>query len=244
MVQLSRRRKGVEAMNKKMKAISIGMVMVLLTLMSAACAKKESGGGAEAGGKNVKLDFVWFADGNEGAIMKDIIKDYEAKNTNVKVNMIEVPYKDLSTKLKTMIAGGEPPALARISTTELGGFAKQAVDLSESNGGLDKYTGQFIDSLKPFYVVNNKAVAAPMDVTANGLIYNKTLFDKAGVKVPSSPDNVWTWDEFSAALKQVMEKGGAKYGRVGLYAATVVDDFVPIRRQPHEPGWSKSHNQQ
>ena len=54
--------------------------------------------------------------------------------------------------------------------------------------------------------MDNKLVAAPMDVTANGLIYNKTLFDKAGVKVPTSPDEVWTWDEYIAALKQVMDK--------------------------------------
>ncbi|GAA4863662.1 sugar ABC transporter substrate-binding protein [Paenibacillus vulneris] len=205
-------------MNKIMKAVSITMVLVLMTLMVAACSKKEPGDAGKAAGakKNVKLDFVWFSDGNEGEIMKGIIKDYEAKNTNIKINMIEVPFKDLNTKLKTMIAGGQPPALARV-TTDLGAFANQAVDLSQNSGGLDSFTGQFLDSLKPFYVVNGKAVAAPMDVTANGLIYNKTLFDKAGVKVPTSPDNVWTWDEFSAALKQVMDKGGAKYGLVWDY---------------------------
>jgi alpha-1,4-digalacturonate transport system substrate-binding protein len=204
------KKEGEETMQKVLKTVSIAMILALVTLMAVACGNNQSGKGTSAGGgNNVTLDFVWFSDGNEGEIMKGIIKDYEAKNTNVKVNMIEVPYKDLSTKLKTMISGGQPPALARISTTELGGFANQAVELSESNGGLDKYTAQFVDSLKPFYVVNNKAVAAPMDVTANGLIYNKTLFDKAGVKVPTSPDQVWTWDEFSAALKQVMEKGGA-----------------------------------
>ncbi|SDE38149.1 alpha-1,4-digalacturonate transport system substrate-binding protein [Paenibacillus sp. UNCCL117] len=208
-------------MRKAWKTASIATLLVLVLFMSA-CGNKQSGAGTAAGGpNNATLDFVWFSDGNEGEIMKSIIKDYEAKHTNIKVNMIEVPYKDLSTKLKTMISGGKPPALARISTSELGGFANQAVELSESNGGLDKFTAQFVDSLKPFYVVNNKAVAAPMDVTANGLIYNKTLFDKAGVKVPSSPDEVWTWDEFSAALKQVMEKGGAKYG--------LVWDFTPQR---------------
>ncbi|CAG7644293.1 hypothetical protein PAESOLCIP111_04655 [Paenibacillus solanacearum] len=201
-------------MKKATKIVSIAMVLVLMALMSIACAKKEPGTGAAGGQKNVTLDFVWFSDGNEGDIMKGIIKEYEAKNANVKVNMIEVPYKDLSTKLKTMISGGKPPALARISTTELGAFANQAVDLGASNGGVETYTAQFIDSLKPYYVVNNKAIAAPMDVTANGLLYNKTLFDKAGVKVPTSPDAVWTWDEFSAAMKQVMEKGGAKYGLV------------------------------
>jgi alpha-1,4-digalacturonate transport system substrate-binding protein len=205
---------------KNLKLLSLMLLAVLLVLSSAACGKKDAG--TQAGGnKTASLDFVWFSDGNEGDVMKSIIKDYESKNPNVKINLIEIAYKDLSTKLKTMISGGKPPALARISTTEIGSFANQALDLSPYVGGVDKYTQQFIDSIKPYYVVNNKIIAAPMDVTANGLIYNKTLFDKAGVKVPTSPDNVWTWDEFEAALKQVMEKGGAKYG--------LVWDFTPHR---------------
>lgn len=210
-------------MKKNFKIVSILMVFVLLALMSMACAKKDDAGsaGGAANGKSVTLDFVWFSDGKEGEIMKGIIKDYEAKNPNVKINLIEIAYKDLATKLKTMITGGQPPALARISTTEIGAFSKQALDLSTYVGGADKFTEQFIDSIKPYYVVDKKVVAAPMDVTANGLIYNKTLFDKAGVKVPTSPDQVWTWDEFQAALKQVMEKGGAKYG--------LVWDFTPHR---------------
>lgn len=209
-------------MKKGFKWVSFALVLALFATMVAACSTKESGTkDTAATKKNVSLDFVWFSDGAEGDVMKGIVKDYEAKNPNVKINLIEVAYKDLSTKLKTMISGGKPPALARISTTEIGSFSNSAVDLAEKLGGVDAFTSQFIDSLKPYYVVNNKVIAAPMDVTANGLIYNKTLFNKAGVKVPTSPDNVWTWDEFNAALKQVMQKGGAKYG--------LVWDFTPHR---------------
>lgn len=53
-----------------------------------------------------------------------------------------------------------------------------------------------------------------MNLTVNGLIYNKTLFDKAGVKVPDSQDNIWTWDEFVQALNTVKEKNSLKYGMV------------------------------
>lgn len=213
-------------MKKGFRFVTWTLVAALLVLGLAACGGKENEGqngknSGEGSGKKVTLDFVWFSDGVEGDVMKGIIKDYEAANPNIKINLIEVAYKDLSTKLKTMAAGGEPPALARISTTEIGAFSKQAVDLAEKLGGVDAFTSQFIDSLKPYYVVDGKVIAAPMDVTANGLIYNKTLFDKAGVSVPTSPDKVWTWDEFSAALKQVMQKGGAQYG--------LVWDFTPHR---------------
>jgi len=163
--------------------------------------------------KKTNLDFVWFSDGNEGEVMKGLLKQYEEKNPNIKVNLVEVAYADMNTKLKTMISGGNPPALARVSDTST--FFNQALDLTPYVGDPNAFAGQFMDTLKSYYVTKDKKIiAVPLDVTANGLIYNKTLFKKAGVEVPTSPDKVWTWTEFEAALKQVMDKGGAKYGLV------------------------------
>ncbi|WP_407945780.1 ABC transporter substrate-binding protein [Paenibacillus puerhi] len=215
---------------KRVKSTMLLSLAAVLTLGTAACSSGNSGG-SQAGAKDaagntgseakkeVTLDYVWFTDGIEGEVMKAITADYQKENPHVKINLIEVPFKDLGTKLKTMISGGKPPALTRITDTGL--FANQALDLTPYVGSADSFTSQYIDSIKPYYVVDNKIIAAPMDVTANGIIYNKTLFDKAGVKVPTSKDNIWTWDEFNASLKQVMEKGGAKSG--------LVWDFTPHR---------------
>ena len=169
--------------------------------------------------KKVTLDYVWFTDGIEGDVMKSIIQDYKADHSHVTINLIEVAYKDLDTKLKTMIAGGKPPALSRL--TNSGAYVNQALDLSPYVGDVNAFMSQFVESVKPYYYIDNKIVSVPMDVTANGLIYNKTLFDKANVAVPSSPDEVWTWTEFADALQQVKDKGGAKHG--------MVMDFTPHR---------------
>jgi len=53
-----------------------------------------------------------------------------------------------------------------------------------------------------------------MDVTANGLIYNKTAFEQAGVSVPQSEDEIWTWGEWKAAMQKVIENSDCKYGLV------------------------------
>ncbi|WP_308721946.1 ABC transporter substrate-binding protein [Paenibacillus polysaccharolyticus] len=188
--------------------MSISALLTAVLILLSACGDA----GNNANGKQKSLDFLWFSDGKEGEVIKEVIKEYEQSNTNVKINLIEVGFKDIQTKLKTMLSGGKPPALSRV--TDTGSFANQAVDLTPYVQNAEQFQDQFIDSLKPYYVMDNKLVAAPMDVTANGLIYNKTLFVKAGVKVPTSPDEVWTWDEYIAALKQVMDKGGARYGMV------------------------------
>lgn len=200
-------------MGKKLKALT---AMALSTLVLAStltgCAQKKETAKDNTGTAPATLDFVWFSDGVEGNVMKNLVNDYTTKNPNIKVNFIEVPFADLNTKIRTMIAGGQPPALARI--TDTGAFYKNAINLSDYLGGTDKISSQFIDAFKPYYVINNKVVAVPMDVTANGLIVNKTLFKKAGVDIPTSPDKAWTWDQIPAISKQLIEKGGAKYGMV------------------------------
>ncbi|WP_223592549.1 ABC transporter substrate-binding protein [Neobacillus bataviensis] len=207
-------------MKKMLRMLTMSLLAAVLLIGVVACSdSSKSSGTGKSDGKKVTLDFLWFTDGVEGDVMRDIIKDYQAENKNVEVKLIEVAYQDYTTKLKTMIAGGKPPALARV--TDTGIFAEQAMDLKPYVGGVDKFTSQFLPSIKPYYVKKDKIIATPMDVTANGIIYNKTLFKKAGVEVPQSPDDVWTWDEFENAIKQVKEKGGAKYG--------LLVDFTPHR---------------
>lgn len=206
-------------MNKKFKFIILGLALMLsFGLVLSGCGTADK---AAKSNEPVTLDFVWFSDGEEGKIVQQLAKEYEKTHANVKINFIEVPFKDFNTKMKTMIAGGKPPALARVATADVGNYYKQAIDLGDAGGGTDAFAGQFMDSLKPYYVIGGKALAAPMDVTANALIYNKTLFKKAGVEVPSSPDKVWTWAELEVAAKQVMDKGDAAYG--------LVWDFSPHR---------------
>lgn len=201
-------------MKRQTKLVSMGLALALGLAVLPACGADNNANGSTAPAKKEtkKLDFVWFSDGVEGDVTKAIIKDYQDKNPHIQINLIEVPYKDLETKLKMMITGGEPPALSRI--TNVSGFKNSLVDLSKYVPNKDQFTGQFVDSVAANYQIDGKVLAAPIDVTANGLIYNKTAFAKAGVSVPTSPDNVWTWPEFNEALKQVMAKGGVKYGMV------------------------------
>jgi len=201
-------------MKCKLKNSFLTLITSLLFIVVVACS-----GGAfdkkwenEATSEKVTLDFLWFSAGVEGDVMREVIKDYQEKNENVEIKLIEVAYSDLETKLKRMIAGGQPPALTRISNTGI--FAEQALDLSPYVGGVEAFTSQFLSFIKPYYVKGDKIIATPMDVSASGLIYNKTLFEKSGVTVPQSPEEVWTWDEFAAAIQEVKAKGGAKYGLV------------------------------
>ncbi|MEY8355593.1 sugar ABC transporter substrate-binding protein [Lachnospiraceae bacterium 54-53] len=188
------------------KALSMVLAGALVSGLLMGC----SGGGKKAEGEVKTLDVVWFSDGKEGESFLKLAEEYMTENPDIKIELIEVPYADLESKIKNMLSGKEAPAMARL--TNLGPFQNQLVDLGQYVQDRDAFVNSFGEGLK--FVFDDKILAAPMDVTANGLIYNKTAFEKAGVSVPGSEEEIWTWDEWKEAMKTVMEKSDCKYGLV------------------------------
>ena len=191
---------------KKILAGMLASAMVLGTL--AGCS-----GTGETGAKaqEVKtLDVVWFSDGKEGESFMRLAEQYMAEHPDIKIELIEVPFSDYENKIKNMLNGNEAPALARL--TNLGLFQNQLLDLSEYVSDKDAFADSFNVGLR--YEFDGKLLAAPMDVTANGLIYNKTAFEQAGVTVPQSEDEIWTWSEWKAAMQAVIAGSDCKYGLV------------------------------
>ena len=154
------------------------------------------------------LDVLWFNDAKEGESFQKLADEYMAENPDIKIELIEVPYGDFDNKLKNMINAGEQPAIARM--TNIGSFLNQLLNLSDYVSDPEAFKNSFGTGL--VYEFDGQVLAAPMDVTANGLIYNKTAFEQAGVAVPQSPDEIWTWEEFEEALKQVVANSDCKYG--------------------------------
>ena len=165
---------------------------------------------AKASGEPVTLDVVWFSDGGEGDSFMALAEEYMQQNPNIKIELIEVPYADVDSKIKNMLNAGEAPALARLSN--IGTFQSQLLNLDEYVSDPQAFHDNFRDDLQ--FIFDGKMIAAPMDVTANGLIYNKTAFVQAGVEVPQSEDEIWTWEEWKQAMETVVEKSDCTYGLV------------------------------
>lgn len=190
------------------KVLACALVGAMTLGLLAGCSSGGSGGDSGDGKKT--LDVVWFSDGNEGESFMKLAEEYMETHEDIEIELIEVPYADLDNKLKNMINAGEQPALARM--TNIGTFQNQLIDLKEYVSDPDAFVDSFGSGLQ--FIYDDKMIAAPMDVTANGIIYNKTAFDQAGVQVPQSPDEIWTWDEFEAALQKVVENSDCQYGMV------------------------------
>jgi alpha-1,4-digalacturonate transport system substrate-binding protein len=188
------------------KKLKIGLLLLvsLMLVVVSACGKSEETS-KNGGKKDVKLQFFVSGDNVEGGALAAMSKKY-TEETGVEIEVVDVPFSDMTTRITNMVQAGNPPALARTA-----GFnpvwRDHLGDLSQTL--TDKKVREDL-AIKD----DGKVKGVPLDLTAVGLFINKDLFDKAGVKYPQAEDDVWTWDEFTAALETVLEKTDARYGLV------------------------------
>lgn len=178
------------------KLLMIGFSFIIFFSL-AAC------GSANTGEGEVVRLFV-SGDTAEGQAYSKMAEKYK-EETGVTVEVSDIPYADIITKISTAVQADEAPDLARVSGIE-SEWADHLVDLTEvaeKAGTIESMTVKDEDG---------KVKAIPTDVTAVGMFINKDLFDEAGVSYPMSEEDIWTWDEFLTDVEKVLEKTDAKYG--------------------------------
>ncbi|HOX33183.1 MAG TPA: sugar ABC transporter substrate-binding protein [Spirochaetales bacterium] len=155
-----------------------------------------------------ELSVLWFYDDpSELEFLKKACEDYKAKVPGLEFKINTVPYADLNSKIAQLVAGGTPPDVVKMTDyrAEVAPFIQ---DLSKSLG--KDFLAPFIPGIAAIMNREGKIIGAPLDVTANGIILNKSLFDKAGVRIPDQK-TAWTYAEFLKAITKVRDSAGVKF---------------------------------
>src|SRR6516225_8334917 len=75
-----------------------------------------------------EIRMMWYSDGNEGEVLRDLLDRFEKQNPDIKVVIVRVPYKTILENLPQILASGQGPDLARV--TDLGGLSKYYLDIA------------------------------------------------------------------------------------------------------------------
>lgn len=138
--------------------------------------------------------------------MHDLLNRFMAQNPDIKVVMDVVDYANGIQKiLPTQLEAGQGPDIARV--TDPGGLSQYYLDMSadvkDAKYWEDNF-GPFMDWMRP---AGSKMIPGFMtQLTVTGPFINKTLFDQAGVAIPSDKSDKVTWDEWVAAASEVAKK--------------------------------------
>lgn len=156
----------------------------------------------------VELRMTWYDDGSESQVMRELLDRFEAENPDIDVVMDIVPYSSgILQSLPLQLASGQGPDIARV--TDLGGLSEYFIDLRpylDDAAYWDANFGPFLDWMRPS---GSDAIPGFMtQLTVTGPYVNATLFEQAGVEVPTGDT---TWAEWAEVTREVAEATGTPY---------------------------------
>jgi multiple sugar transport system substrate-binding protein len=164
-----------------------------------------SASGGSDGGKATITYSNFISNGGNEKNLTTIVDAFEKANPNITVKVNTTDYANYFTKLQTDLSAGTQ---ADVFDVDSGSYANfQADGVLAPLDGVDaaKYRTSVLDS----YKTGGKQYGLPTSFSNVVLFYNKNLFDKAGVKYPTSS---WTWADEQTAAKKLTDKGAGVWG--------------------------------
>jgi len=169
-----------------------------------------SGCGASDGKTRLKFQ-IW--DVAQRDSMQAICDAYTAKNPDVTIEVQVTSWNEYWTKLEAAAESNTMPDIFWMHTNQIlyysdFGMLADVTDLY-NDVEADYYQNHFSEiSIGNAQGSNGRMYGVPKDKDNIFLVYNKEMFDAAGV---AYPDENWTWDDLTAASAQIYDKTG-KYG--------------------------------
>jgi arabinogalactan oligomer/maltooligosaccharide transport system substrate-binding protein len=141
---------------------------------------------------------------NEGPAFDELIKRFEAEYPDVTIDHQYVPFGEAQNKFKTAAEAGEgAPDILRAEVAWVPEFASLGYLYSlEGTAALDDADDYFETPLSS-NVFDGQTYGVPQVTDSLALLYNKELFEKAGID--SAPT---TWDEVAEASEALKSKAG------------------------------------
>lgn len=168
---------------------------------AATTAPPEPTAATSAGATNLQL-LGWSASDVENETLKQVIADFNTAHPQYNASFEASPNYDQS--LQTALAGGAPPDVFYVDSLKFPDLIKNDV-LAVPPDGIQN-PDDFYPSLRAAFTANGTFYCPPKDFSTLALIYNKSMFEKAGVEVPT------TWDELKAAAEKLTDASAGTYG--------------------------------
>lgn len=185
------------------RRIVIFIAMLLLT----GCISEMNQTGFEEPSEKITITIMhnWTIEDGKAVAMRRVLENFRATHPDVIVEEEGLSTDGLKARLRTLAAADEMPDLfvmwpGAMTKDFVRGDLLQPIDnMLDSK---PEWRDHFIPHALDDFTVDGKTYTVPMNLAPTSIIYyNNALFDKHGVKVPT------TWDELVIAINRFNEEG-------------------------------------
>ena len=196
-----------------------GLVISLLVFFTMVGCQKEEKVAEEK--EQVTIRFTVWGSPASNQVYQDVVDEFEKKNSEIKVELMMLPWSDYHRKILTMVAAGSKLDVMRLAHSYFPQFMEKGALLS-----LDKFIKKdkgeidmddfYPEALMGCRAEDGRTYGLPVDIAGWALFYNRGIFDKAGI---AYPDESWTWETLLEVAKKLTQDldGDGTIDQYGVY---------------------------
>jgi multiple sugar transport system substrate-binding protein len=176
----------------------------------AACGAGSTGSNSTGSGSaSIQIWEGWT--GVEARTFAHLLSEYQQQHPGVKVSSLYVNNDNSLQKVLTAVRGGSTPDIAYLYGSWAPNIAQipLVVNLTNVVSRPGVNWNDFWVGERAVTMVNGRVIGVPALVDNLAVVYNKTLFAKAGL-TPPGPG--WTWQEFQADAQKLSNPAIKQYG--------------------------------
>lgn len=245
------------ARSKKLQLLSIPLIFSAVLIVTACTTISEADAPDQGeiepvsatNDEPVNLRFTLWS-GNEGhlAILNNIAADYQKAHPNVTVRFDTIPFAEYVSKVTIQLNSSDPPDAGWIveasapTFIEAGTLANLGPTLKQNP---DYDYADLTESAMELWVRNNAVYGVPFSTSPFLIIYNRDLFETAGVETPDQQlaNGKWTWEALAEAARIIAEHAppgtyGFESKDGSIYTTRVWHTLVPMMRAYGGDSWN------
>ena len=172
---------------------------------------------ASALAEPVTITYAHFSGaGAQEETLKKMIAVFEEKNPDIKIDLQITGYDDYFTKLATTVGGNNAPDVFEMNMENYLAYMLRGA-CADLTGLVD--ASSYSEGTMAAVSSDGKLYAVPMSFSTCVLIYNKALFDQAGI---AYPNDTWTWADVQVAAEAIKALGDDIWG---IYQPITYNEF-------------------
>ena len=194
-----------------MKKMLFAAALVCTILSFMGCGKS----GGKKAGKQKLVIWDYFETDSQKVMMTKLLEGFNNSQSEYEATHVYVPFADYQKQLTLGIASGELPDLVIMDGCSMAAFVKLGLlaDISSADINWSEYLSGPMESS----MLDGKHYGIPFATNCTALIYNKDIFDAAGL---AYPDENTTWADFRELARKLTKNGVSGFGN----AATNTDE--------------------
>ncbi|NQT61298.1 MAG: sugar ABC transporter substrate-binding protein [Bacteroidetes bacterium] len=197
---------------KKMSRVVFVLVIMAIALLPVYSSGQDETSSAENQEESKLVFWSVSYERHVQEAMRNLMEPFEEANPGVELEANFFPYGEYFQKLTTALAGGGMPDVFLADSPNIENY----VYFNALTPLSDYLSAEDVDDLFPMPLkeatVDGIIYSYPMQVASDCIMYNKRMFEEAGLTAADSYDSAWTLDEFLQAAKELSKPSENIFG--------------------------------